>query len=309
MNKNSKIFVAGSSGMVGSSIYNKLIREKYKNILTPSSKKLNLLNQKKVELFFKKNKPEYVFMCAGKVGGIFANITYPADFIYKNTQMILNVIHYSYIYKVKKLLFFGSSCIYPKNLKNKITEDQILTAPMEDTNLSYAIAKIVGLQMCNAYNSQFNTKFISLMPSNLYGPNDKYDLKNSHVIPSLIMKFHNAKIKNLKEVIVFGSGKARREFLYVEDLADASLFLMKKFNKNININVGSGYDISIAELSMLIKKIIKFKGKIIFDKSKPEGQLKKLMDVTKINKLGWKFKTDLNSGILQAYNSYKNLYF
>lgn len=316
MKKDSKIYIAGHRGLVGSSIYRCLEKAGYTNIIKKTSKELDLRNQKDTQDFFKKEKPEYVFLAAAKVGGILANNTYRADFIYDNIQIQNNIIHSSYLSKIKKLLFLGSSCIYPKECPQPMKEDYLLTSELEYTNEPYAIAKIAGIKMCESYNLQYKTNFISVMPTNLYGPNDNFDLKNSHVLPALIRKFHEAKKKNSKYVEVWGTGKPRREFLYSDDLADACVFLMEKINfndlikdkkeiRNTHINIGTGTDISIKELALLIKKITGFKGEIKWNKSKPDGTMQKLLDVTKLKKLGWSYQTELPNGIEKVYDEYK----
>ena len=387
MNKNSKIYVAGHRGLVGSAIVKNLESKGYTNIITRTHKELDLINQKAVEEFFEKEKPEYVILAAAKVGGIVANNTYRADFIYENLQIQNNVIHQSYVHKVKKLLFLGSTCIYPKNAPQPMSEDSLLTSPLEYTNEPYAIAKIAGIKMCESYNIQYGTNFISVMPTNLYGPNDNFDLETSHVLPALIRKIHlgkcleennweaikedlnknpiegingsNSENKILEklnsygiEVVVsselqvekenttnnrlptthnkqskiaieiWGSGNPRREFLYSEDMADACVFLLKNIDfkdilnteclthtaknevRNTHINIGTGKDISIKELAELIKNIIGFKGELYFNTEKPDGTMKKLTDVSKLNSLGWKYKMDLESGIKEMYKWY-----
>ena len=399
MNKNSKIYVAGHRGLVGSAIVKNLESKGYTNIITRTHKELDLINQKSVEEFFENEKPEYVILAAAKVGGIVANNTYRADFIYENLQIQNNVIHQSYVHKVKKLLFLGSTCIYPKNTPQPMSEDSLLTSPLEYTNEPYAIAKIAGIKMCESYNIQYGTNFISVMPTNLYGPNDNFDLETSHVLPALIRKIHLGKclesvkweelsvkkdenwelikqdlnknpIKCVKcyelgakkedkiitgksskqeildvleeygirlhntefvtpntnlnkvQIEIWGSGNPRREFLYSEDMADACVFLLKNIDfkdilnteclthtaknevRNTHINIGTGKDISIKELAELIKNIIGFKGELYFNTEKPDGTMKKLTDVSKLNSLGWKYKMDLESGIKEMYKWY-----
>lgn len=381
MNKNSKIYVAGHRGLVGSAIIKNLVSKGYTNIITRTHKELDLINQKAVEEFFEKEKPEYVILAAAKVGGIVANNTYRADFIYENLQIQNNVIHQSYVHGVKKLLFLGSTCIYPKNAPQPMSEDSLLTSPLEYTNEPYAIAKIAGIKMCESYNIQYGTNFISVMPTNLYGPNDNFDLETSHVLPALIRKIHLGKcleennwesIKNdlnknpiegingsnsenqileklnsygIEIVVsselqvekenttnyslqtthneqskvaieIWGTGEPRREFLYSEDMADACVFLLEnrdfkdtytsnsKEIRNTHINIGTGKDISIKELAELIKNIIGFKGELYFNTEKPDGAMKKLTDVSKLNSLGWKYKMDLESGIKEMYKWY-----
>ena len=308
-----KIFIAGHKGMVGSAIFRKL-KNKSNKIVIADKKKLNLLNQKSVLSFFKKNKFNEVYLCAAKVGGIHANNTYLADFIYQNLEIQSNLIHSAYLTKVKKLMFLGSSCVYPKKSKIPIKEEYLLTSELENTNEMYAIAKIAGLKMCKAYNSQFKTDFRAIMPTNLYGQNDNYDSLNSHVLAALIKKIVLAKKQNKKSFIVWGTGRPRREFLHVDDLADATVKIMnlskKKYNKVAGekfpfINVGSGSDISVKDLAKLISKIVEFKGKMIFDKSKPDGTFRKLMDNTKLRKIKWKPKISLNSGIKKTIEDFK----
>lgn len=314
MKKNSKIYIAGHRGLVGSSIIRNLAKKGYTNIITRTHDQLNLLDQIKVGRFFQNEKPEFVFLAAAKVGGILANNNFPAQFIYENLQIQNNIIHNSYLAGVKKLLFLGSSCIYPKNCPQPIKENYLLTGLLEPTNEPYAIAKIAGIKMCQSYNRQYGTNFIAVMPTNLYGPGDNFDLNSSHVIPALINKFHIAKTNNSKEVIVWGTGKAKREFLHVDDMSDGCIFLMKNFeptaeqNKTgeIFLNLGSGKDLSIKELAELIKKITNFKGKITWDKSKPDGTPRKLLDVSNMKKMGWTNKISLELGIKNTYAWYLN---
>ena len=309
-----KIFIAGHKGMVGSAIFRKLKNNSNK-IVVADKKKLNLLDQKSVLSFFKKHKFEQVYLCAAKVGGIHANSTYVADFIYENLQVQNNCIHSAYLTKVKKLMFLGSSCVYPKKPKIPIKEEYLLTSELENTNEMYAIAKIAGLKMCKAYNAQFKTDFRAVMPTNLYGQNDNYDSLNSHVLAALIKKIVLAKKQNKNSFIVWGTGKPKREFLHVDDLADAIVKIMNltksKYNKVAGekfpfINVGSGSDISIKDLAKLISKIVGFKGKMIFDKSKPDGTFRKLMDNTKLRKIKWKPRISLNSGIEKTIEDFKS---
>ncbi|HEY8365912.1 MAG TPA: GDP-L-fucose synthase [Bacteroidia bacterium] len=302
--KNSVIFVAGANGMVGSAIVRALKKQGYSNILTPSSKELDLSNQAAVNAWFHANKPEYVFLAAAKVGGILANNTYRADFLYVNLMIEANVIHASYLNNVKKLLFLGSSCIYPKLAPQPLKEEYLLSGELEYTNEPYAIAKIAGIKLAENYRKQYNCAFISAMPTNLYGPNDNYDLNNSHVLPALIRKFHEAKIQNLPNVTVWGTGSPLREFLHVDDLAEACLFLMEKYEGDEWLNIGVGHDISIKDLALLVKKVVGFEGELIFDTSKPDGTPRKLMDVSKINNLGWKAKISLEEGIKAVYEEY-----
>lgn len=297
MEKASKIFVAGANGMVGSAIVRELQKNKYENLLLPNSKDLDLRNQEAVAAFFEKNKPEYVFLAAAKVGGIYANNTYPAEFLYDNMMIQNNVIHHAYLNNVKKLLFLGSSCIYPKFAQQPISENSLLTDTLEPTNEAYAIAKISGVEMCKFYKKQYDCQFISAMPTNLYGVNDNFNIENSHVLPALLRKFIEAKNKDEKNVTVWGTGTPLREFLYVDDLAEACLFLMLHYNEESTINVGTGVEISIKELAETIKEKVGFKGELVFDTTKPDGTPRKLLDVSKINNLGWKHKIDLNDGI------------
>lgn len=287
--------------MVGSAIHRKLLKEGFTNFVLKTSSELDLRNQQQVNLLFEKEKPEYVFLVAGKVGGIHANNTLRAEFIYDNIMMEANIIHASYLNKVKKMLFTGSSCIYPKMAPQPLKEEYLLTGELEQTNEPYAIAKISGIKMCDAYRAQYGCNFISCMPTNLYGPNDNYDLNNSHVLPALIRKFYEAKISKKTHVDLWGTGKPMREFLYVDDLADASYFLMCHYNEPGLINMGCGEDIAIANLALLLKKVIGFEGELKFDSTKPDGTPRKLLDVSKINKLGWKAETSLEDGIKNAY--------
>jgi GDP-L-fucose synthase len=305
MNKKDKIYIAGHRGMVGSAIYRKLENEGYSNIITRSSKELDLTRQADVEAFFEAEKPDYVFLAAAKVGGIVANNTYRADFIHTNLQIQNNVIHSAYLNKVKKLMFLGSSCIYPKLADQPLKEDYLLTGLLEPTNEPYAIAKIAGIKMCEAYRDQYGCNFISVMPTNLYGPNDNYDLKNSHVLPALIRKFHEAKINASKNVEIWGSGSPKREFLHVDDLAEACVFLMNNYDESLFLNVGTGEDLSIKELAHLIKDIVGFNGELVFDSSKPDGTPRKLMDVSRLHALGWKHKIELKDGIQRVYEDVK----
>lgn len=349
MNKKSKIYIAGHKGLVGSAILKNLKSKGYENFVLRTKEELNLLDQNAVADFFIKEKPEYVFMAAAKVGGIIANNTYRADFIYENLQVQNNVIHQSYLNNVKKLMFLGSTCIYPKNSPQPMKEEYLLTSPLEYTNEPYAIAKIAGIKMCESYNLQYGTNFISVMPTNLYGPNDNYDLETSHVLPALIRKIHLAKLlseKKYNEVLrdlkmndideakkyllkfgvdekrveIWGSGKPRREFLWSEDMADACVYLMEKVDfkdildsqflgsnveiRNTHINIGTGKDISIKELAYMIKDIVGFDGELYFNTDKPDGTMVKMTDVSKLNKLGWKYKVELKEGIKRVYAKY-----
>lgn len=299
--KKSKIYVAGSNGMVGSAIIRTLEKNGFHNIIKKSSKELDLRRQLQVFDFFEKEKPEFIFLAAAKVGGIHANNTYPAEFLYDNLMIQNNVIHAAYLNKVKKLLFLGSSCIYPKFASQPISEDSLLTGALESTNEAYAIAKIAGVEMCKFYKKQYDCNFISAMPTNLYGYNDNFDLENSHVLPALLRKFVEAKKNNELNVTIWGSGTPMREFLFVDDLADACLFLMENYNEEHITNIGTGKDITILELAQTIQKIVGFEGKLIFDSSKPDGTPRKLLDVSKINNLGWKHKIELEEGIKLTY--------
>lgn len=308
METNSKIYIAGHNGMVGSAIHRTLKANGYQNIVTRNLEDLDLRNQEDVKLFFKEEKPDYVFLAAAKVGGIQANNTYRADFLYENLMIQNNIIHQSYIQNVKKLLFLGSSCIYPKLAPQPLKEEYLLTGELEPTNEPYAIAKIAGIKMCDAYRSQYGCNFISVMPTNLYGPNDNYDLKNSHVLPALIRKFHEAKLNNSDSVEVWGTGKPRREFMHVDDLAEACFFLMKKYNEPGFINIGVGEDISIYDLAKLIQQIVGFQGELKFDTSKPDGTPRKLMDVSRLQKSGFKAKIGLKEGISSVYEVFTTRY-
>lgn len=306
MNKDSKIYIAGHKGLVGSALVRKLEAEGYHNFILRTHAELDLIDQKAVADFFEKEKPEYVFLAAAKVGGIMANNNYPAQFIYENLQIQNNVIHQAYLNKVKKLLFLGSSCIYPKECPQPIKEEYLLTSSLEPTNESYAIAKISGIKMCQSYNRQYGTNFISVMPANLYGPNDNFDLENSHVLPALIRKFHDAKKNGVQYVQLWGTGAAKREFLYVDDLANACEFLMNNYNDSEIINIGTGVDQSIGDLAEIVKKNVGFDGEIKWDITKPDGTPRKVLDVSKINRLGWKYATGLEEGIKITYKWYLN---
>lgn len=307
MKKDSKIYVAGHLGLVGSAIVRTLKEKGFTNLVLKMRKELDLLDQRRVADFFKTEKPEYVFLAAAKVGGIMANKTFPADFIYENILVQANVLENARKNGVKKLMFLGSSCIYPRLAPQPIKEEYFMSGPLEPTNRAYAIAKIAGIVTCQSYNEEYGTNFISLMPTNLYGPNDSFDdLENSHVLPALIRKFHEAKESGKKEVRLWGTGAARREFLHVDDLATAALFLMEHYDQSEIINVGTGKDVSIKELADLIKKITGFSGKISWDNSKPDGSPRKLLDVSKLHGLGWKHSVELEEGIERTYEWYKN---
>ncbi|HUQ66391.1 MAG TPA: GDP-L-fucose synthase [Flavitalea sp.] len=304
MERKAKIYVAGHKGMAGSAIIRKLTSAGYANIVFRSSSELDLRNQEKVEQFFNETKPDYVFLAAAKVGGIYSNNKYRGEFLYDNLMIQSNVIHSSYMNNVKKLMFLGSSCIYPKLAPQPLKEEYLLSGKLEQTNEFYAVAKIAGLKMCEAYRDQYGCNFISVMPTNLYGPNDNYHPQNSHVLPALIRKFHEGKIKGLPSVEVWGTGNALREFLHVDDFADACIFLMQHYNENEFINIGCGKDISIKDLADLIKTVTDFNGEIIFEKEKPDGTPRKLMDTSKLDSLGWKPKINLKEGIASVYMDY-----
>ncbi len=308
MNKKDKIYVAGHRGMVGSAIYRKLHQEGYTNIITRTSSELDLRNQSAVQDFFATEKPEYVFLAAAKVGGILANNTYRAEFLYDNLILEANVIHECYKAGVKKLMFLGSSCIYPKMAPQPLTEDYLLTGTLEPTNEPYAIAKIAGIKLCEAYRDQYNCNFISAMPTNLYGPNDNYDLKNSHVLPAMIRKFHTAKIEGAPFVELWGSGSPLREFLHVNDLADACYFLMQTYDGKGFVNIGVGHDLSIKDLANLIKKIVGYNGELQWDSTKPDGTPRKLMSVDKLKSLGFTAKISLEEGITSVYKEFVEKY-
>lgn len=307
MEKQSKIYIAGHRGMVGSAIERKLRAEGYSNIITRTSQELDLRNQQAVNDFFAAEKPDHVFLAAAKVGGIVANNTYRAEFIYENLMIESNIIHAAYVHGVTKLLFLGSSCIYPKLAPQPLKEEYLLSGYLEQTNQPYAIAKIAGIELCDAYRAQYGCNFISAMPTNLYGPNDNYDLEKSHVLPALLRKFITAKRKQLPEVLLWGSGTPLREFLHVDDLADACLFLMDHYHEQGLVNVGVGTDISILELAQLIQKIVGYQGNIILDPSRPDGTPRKLMDVSKLTNLGWKASIGLEQGIAKVYEEVKDV--
>ena len=306
MNKKSKIYIAGHRGMVGSAIHRKLLGMGYTNIITRTSTELDLRIQETVNEFFEMERPDYVFLAAAKVGGIWANQSFPADFIYQNIVVQCNVIHSAYATGVKKLLFLGSSCIYPKLAPQPMKEEYLLTGLLEQTNEPYAIAKIAGIKMCDAYRAQYGCNFISVMPTNLYGPNDNYDLQNAHVLPTLIRKFHEAKQNGDPAVTIWGTGKPMREFLHADDLADACCFLMENYNQDGLVNIGTGEDVTITQLALLIKEVVGYEGDLIYDASKPDGTPRKLMDVSKLTNLGWKYSIELKDGLTQVYNDYKN---
>lgn len=304
MNKDSKIYIAGHKGMVGSAILRKLQSLGYNNLVLKTSGELDLRNQRPVADFFASEKPEYVFLAAARVGGIVANNTYRADFLYDNLQIQNNIIHASFVNNVNKLLFLGSSCIYPKMAPQPIKEDYLLTGPLEHTNEPYAIAKIAGLKLCDAYRDQYGCNFISAMPTNLYGTNDNYHPEHSHVLPALIRRFHEAKVNNAASIIIWGSGAPLREFMYADDLADACVYLMHNYDEKGFINIGTGEEVSIRELALVIKDIVGYNGGIQFDTSKPDGTPRKLLDVSKLHSKGWKHSTYLKEGIKLAYEDF-----
>jgi GDP-L-fucose synthase len=301
MDKHSRIYVAGHRGLVGSALVRRLKREGYTHLITRTREELDLRNTAAVNRFFQQERPEYVFLAAARVGGILANSTYPANFIRDNLLIQLHVIDAAFRYGVKKLLFLGSSCIYPKYAPQPIREEELLGGPLEPTNEAYAVAKIAGIKMCQAYRRQFGFNAISLMPTNLYGPGDNFDLETAHVIPALLRKFHEAKEKNLPQVVVWGTGTPRREFLHVDDLADAALFLMHRYDDEAIINVGVGKDISIRELAELIREVVGYQGEIVFDSTKPDGTPRKLLDVSRLEALGWRATIPLREGLAQTY--------
>ena len=304
MDKEAKIYVAGHRGMVGSAIVRRLEKEGYGNLVLKTSSQLDLRNQEQVEQFFSEEKPEYVFLAAAKVGGIVANSKHPADFMYDNMILEINVIHSAFVNQVKKLMFLGSSCIYPRMAPQPMPESCLLTSSLEQTNEAYALAKISGLKYCEYLNRQYGTDYISVMPTNLYGPNDNYHPEHSHVLPALIRRFHEAKTENKPEVVIWGTGAPLREFLYVDDLADACLFLMNHYSGNETVNLGTGKELSIAGLAELVGRVVGYQGKITFDPSKPDGTPRKLLDVSKLTGLGWTYKTELEEGIALAYDDF-----
>lgn len=304
LEKEAKIYVAGHRGMVGSSILRHLLSQGYSNLILRTSAELDLRNQAAVDTFFAQEKPDYVFLAAAKVGGIVANNTYRADFLYENLAIQNHVIHASFVHQVKKLMFLGSSCIYPKMAPQPLKESYLLSGFLEPTNEPYAIAKIAGIKMCEAYRAQYGCQFISVMPTNLYGMNDNYDLENSHVLPAMIRKFHEAKLRGDKSITLWGTGSPKREFLYADDLAKACLFLMENYNESEFVNIGTGEDVSILELAEMVKKIIGFEGAIHWDTSRPDGTPRKLMDVSKLHQLGWKHEVELLDGIQLAYQDF-----
>jgi GDP-L-fucose synthase len=304
MEKDKKVYIAGHRGMVGSAIKRKLETNGFQNIVVKTSSELDLRNQQEVKIFFENEKPDYVFLAAAKVGGIVANNTYRAQFIYENLQIQNNVIHYAHESGVQKLMFLGSSCIYPKMAPQPLKEEYLLTGLLEETNEPYAIAKIAGIKMCDAYRSQYGSNFISVMPTNLYGPNDNYDLNNSHVLPAMIRKFHEAKVSYAQSVTIWGTGSPMREFLHADDMADACVYLMHHYNEPGLVNIGTGKDITIKGLAEMVQKIVGYGGELEFDTSKPDGTPRKLMDVSKLHHLGWKHSIELEDGISDVYHNY-----
>ena len=304
MNKNSKIYIAGHTGFIGSAVLATLKKEGYNNLIYKTHQKLDLTNQDKVNTFFKRTKPEYVFLLAARVGGIHANNTYPAEFIYQNLAIQSNVIHAAYLYGAKKLIFPGSACMYPKACPQPMKEEYLLSGPIEPTNEPFALAKISGIKMCQAYNRQYKTKYICCVPATIYGPGDHFGL-NGHVVSSLIERIHNAKATGEKEAVVWGSGKPKREFIYIEDVVDALIFLIKNYKESNIINIGTGTETSIKSLALLIKPIIGFKGALVFDITKPDGNIRRLLASTKLNTLGWRPKVSLRAGLSKTYNWFR----
>jgi GDP-L-fucose synthase len=299
--RGAKVYVAGHNGMVGSAIVRRLKRDYFTNIIERSSSEVDLRDQRQVRRLFDETTPDYVFLAAAKVGGIMANSTYPAQFIYDNLMIEANVINAAHEHGVKKLLFLGSSCIYPKMAPQPIKEEYLLTGPLEETNEAYAVAKIAGIELCKFYRRQYGRDFISAMPTNLYGPNDNFDLQSSHVLPALMRKIHEAKVQGAEEVVIWGTGEPRREFLHVDDLADACLFLMDRYSEEMHINVGTGEDVKIIELAQMIADVVEFKGRITKDVTKPDGTPRKLLDVGRLNELGWRYSMSLEEGVGKTY--------
>lgn len=304
MQTTSKIFIAGHRGLVGSALVRKLTEKGFTNLLLKSRSELDLTNQPAVEAFFEKERPEFIFLAAAKVGGIYANNTYPAEFIFSNMQVQMNIINEAWKYEAKKLLFLGSSCIYPKHAPQPMREDALLSGQLEPTNEPYAIAKIAGIIMCQSYNRQYGTNFISVMPTNLYGPNDNYHSENSHVLPALIRRFHEAKVSKAPKVTIWGTGNPTREFLYSDDLADACIFLMEKHSGNEIVNIGSGIEVKIKELAQIVQKVVGFEGELDFDVTKPDGTPRKLLDCSKIHSMGWRHSVELEKGVAIAYQDF-----
>ena len=303
MSYSSKIFVAGHRGMVGSALVRGLNAQGYAQVLTPSRSELDLLDQPAVHAYLQKERPDYIFIAAAKVGGIHANNVYRADFLYQNLMIEANLIHGAHVAGVQRLMFLASSCIYPRDCPQPIEEDYLLTGPLEQTNEPYAIAKIAGIKLCESYNRQYGRQYVSVMPTNLYGPNDNYDLANSHVLPALIRKTHEAKLRGDQELVVWGSGKPMREFLYVDDLADACIYLMNQGYDGPLVNIGTGTDVTIKELAEMVMRVVGFKGQITFDASKPDGTTRKLLNVSRLKSLGWQASSDLEQGIRKAYEA------
>lgn len=308
MNKSAKIYIAGHRGLVGSAIVRRLEKDGYNNLIIRTRQELDLTNQQAVKSFFESEKPEYVYLAAAKVGGIMANKTYPAEFIYQNLQIEANIIHFSHLNNIRKLLFLGSSCIYPKHAPQPMKEEHLLTGLLEPTNESYAIAKIAGIKMCESYRRQYGDNMISVMPTNLYGPGDNFDLKNSHVLPAMMRKFHESKLNNNTPVELWGSGSPMREFLHVDDMTDACVYLMDNYNEQEFVNIGTGEDVTIKKLAETIQRIVGHTGKIKWDSSKPDGTPRKLLDVNKLHSLGWKHRIELEDGIKNTYNWYLKNY-
>ena len=302
---NARIYVAGHRGLVGSAIVRRLESEGFSNILTATREQLDLRDQAAVNYWFRANRPEYVFLVAGTVGGIWANSTRPAEFIYDNLMIHATVVHAAHLYSVTKLLYLGSSCIYPRECPQPMKEEYLLSGPLEPTNEPYAIAKIAGIKLCQAYRRQYGSDFISAMPTNLYGPNDNFDLQSSHVLPALIRKFHDAKIDGRREVTIWGTGAPRREFLHVDDLADACLFIMRNWDEDIHINVGTGEDLTIRELAETVRNVVYPSAELVFDTTKPDGMPQKLLDLTRLHALGWRHRIDLREGIEQSYQWFR----
>ncbi len=301
MERSARVFIAGHGGLVGSAMLRRLEPDGYRNLLTATRDQLDLRDQSAVHYWFRANRPEYVFLVAGTVGGIFANSTRPAEFIYDNMLIHATVVHAAHVYGTRKLLYLGSSCIYPREATQPMREEALLTGPLEETNASYAIAKIAGIQLCQSYRTQYGSNFISAMPTNLYGPNDNFDLKGSHVLPALIRKFHEARISGTRDVVIWGSGSPRREFLHVDDLADACVFLMRHYDGTQHVNVGTGDDVTIRQLAETVRAVVFPEATLTFDSSKPDGAPRKLLDVSRLHALGWRHRIELEGGLRQVY--------